>query len=57
MREADHILQDDDLMLKGKHYTWDQIALEVNAEVVGRTMHRILQAALDYEKCLVCVKE
>ena len=41
VREADHILQDDDLMLEGKRYTWDQIALEINAEVVGRTMHRI----------------
>ena len=56
MREADQILQQSNLELEGKRYTWEQIATEVEAEVVGRTMHNILRKALDYEKCLACVK-
>ena len=56
VREADQILQQSDLELEGKRYTWDQIAMEVGAEVVGRTIHKILRKALDYEKCLACVK-
>ena len=45
-----------DLELEGKRYTWEQIATEVGAEVVGRTMHNILRKALDFEKCLAWVK-
>jgi hypothetical protein len=54
VREADHLLQDYEL--DEKRLTWKQVAMEVSADVVGRTMHNILRAALDYEKCLVCVK-
>jgi hypothetical protein len=48
VREADHLVQDNDLQLEGKRLTWGQVAMEVRAEVVGRTMHRTLQLALDY---------
>ncbi len=54
--EADKILQDEDLQLEGKRYTWEQLAIEVGADVVGQTMRRIMQAALNYHKCLACVK-
>lgn len=50
VREADQILQDD-----GKRLTWEQLAMEVGADVIGETMKHIMQAALDYEKCLACV--
>lgn len=54
--EADHILQDGELELEGKRLTWEQLAIEIGADVVGRTMHSTLQAALNYHKCLACVK-
>lgn len=56
VREADHLLQEDELELEGKRLTWEQVAMEVGADVVGRTMHNVLRAALNYEKCLACVK-
>lgn len=56
IHKADAILQDCDLQLEGKRLTSEQLGTEVGAEVDGRTMYRILQAALDYEKCLACVK-
>ena len=30
--------------------------MEVGAEVVGQTMHSIMQASLDYEKCITYLK-
>ena len=45
VREADHILQDNELRLEGKRLTWDQLAMEVGADVVGRTMRNVLQSA------------
>ena len=56
LKEADHILQDQDLQLEGKRYTWDALAQEIGADVMGRTMKRTLTAALNYHKCLACVK-
>ena len=56
IEEADHILQDEGLQLEGKRYTWEQLAMEIGADVVGRTMHNVMSAALNYEKCLACVK-
>ena len=56
MREVDAILQDDGLGLEGKALTWDQFATEVGAEEYGRTMHRIMNDALDYGKHLACMK-
>ena len=56
IQEADHILQDEGLQLEGKRYTWEQLAMEIGADVVGRTMHNVMSAALNYEKCLACVK-
>lgn len=56
IHEADSILQDRDLQLEGKRLTWEQLATEVGAEVTSRTMHFIMQATLDYEKCIACVK-
>ena len=56
VREADRLLQEDELQLEGKRLTWEQVAMEVGADVVGRTMHNVLRAALNYEKCLACVK-
>ena len=38
VREADHILQDDDLQLEAKRYTWAQLAMEVGVDVSGHTM-------------------
>ena len=55
IQEADHILQDEGLQLEGKRYTWEQLAMEIGADVVGRTMHNVMSAALNYEKCLACV--
>ena len=54
--EADKILQDEELQLEGKRYTWEQLAVEIDAEVVGRTMKRVMEATLYYHKCLACVK-
>ena len=56
VREADRLLQEDELQLEGKRLTWEQVAMEVGADVVGRTMHNVLRPALNYEKCLACVK-
>ena len=56
LKEADHILQDQDLQLEGKRYTWDALAQEIGADVMGRTMKRTLTAALNYHKCLSCVE-
>lgn len=56
MRKADQILEDDSLELEGKKLTWEQLATEVGADVVGQTMKNIMNTALDHEKCLVCVK-
>jgi transposase len=55
--ETNQILQDENLQLKKKRYTWKQLTLKVEAEIVDRTMKRVMQAALNYHKCLVCVKE
>ena len=30
--------------------------MEIGADVVGRTMHNVMSAALNYEKFLACVK-
>ena len=49
--EADKILQEIELQLEGKRLTWEQLATEVAAEVTGRTMHRIMKLAMNYEKC------
>ena len=57
VREANQILQQSDLELEEKIYTWKQIATEVGAEVIDRIMHNILRKTLNYEKCLTCVKE
>ncbi len=43
--------------MKRKRYTWEQLTLKVEAKIVDRTMKRVMQAALNYHKCLVCVKE
>ena len=56
IREADSILEEEELGIEGKRYTWTQIGLEIGAEVHGHTMKRNLQAALNYYKCLACVK-
>ena len=56
IREADHILQDDDLGLNGKNLTWNQLAVKMNADVIDRTTRNIMQAVLNYAKCLTCVK-
>lgn len=55
VREADQIIQDDNLGLDGKRLTWEQLATEVGADVLGDCMKNTMQAALDYEKCLACV--
>ena len=44
------------MQLEGKSYTWEQLATEIGADITGRTMKNILRSALDYEKCLACVK-
>ena len=56
IQEADHILQDEGLELEGKRYTWKQLAMEIGADVVGRTMYNVMSDSLNYEKCLACVK-
>ncbi len=55
--ETDQILQDEDLQLKKKRYTWEQLILKVEAEIVDRTMKWVMRASLNYYKCLVSVKE
>lgn len=42
VHEADSILQDRYLQLEEKRLTREQLAMEVGAEVAGRTMHREL---------------
>ena len=42
--------------MEGKHYTWAQLATEVGADVLSDTMKRTMRAALDYHKCLACMK-
>ena len=54
--EAHQILQDEELQLEGRRYTWEQLAIEVGAEVTSRTMMITLQTSLNYHKCLACVK-
>ena len=56
VQETDAILQDDALGLEEKALSWDQLALEVGAEVCGLTKHRIMSDALDYGKHLACMK-
>jgi hypothetical protein len=55
--ETDRILQDKNLKLKEKRYTWEQLVIEIETDVIDLTMRRIMQSALNYHKCLVCVKE
>lgn len=52
VREADAILQDDELGLEGKALTLDQLATEVGQRCVVVPMHRIMSDALDYGKHL-----
>ena len=52
IEEADNILQDEDLELEGKRYKWEQLALEVGADMVEVTMRRIMQAAFNYHNCI-----
>ena len=56
VREDDHILYDNELRFEGKRLTWDQLAIEVGDDAIGRTMRNVLQSALDYENCMACVK-
>ena len=51
VREGDQILQEEGLEVR--RLTWEQLATEVGADVIDETMKNIMQAALDYEKCLV----
>ena len=54
--EADSILEEENLGVEGKRYTWPQLAIEVGADVSGITMRRTMRAALGYHKCLACVR-
>lgn len=56
VREADSILKETALEIEGKAYTWQQVATEVGADVSGDTMKRTLESALNYHKCLACLK-
>ena len=44
------------MKVEGKRYTWAQLAMEVGADVHGDTMRATMRAALNYHKCLACVK-
>ena len=56
VREAEAILQEEALKIEGKRYTWAQLATEFGADVHGDTMRATMRAALNYHKCLACVK-
>lgn len=56
MNEAHQILQDEELQLEGKRYTWEQLAMKVEAEITSQTMKYNMQAAFNYHKCIACVK-
>lgn len=56
IREADHLLQDDDLGLEAKALPWETVAAEVEAEVTGQTIRKTMNVALGYGKRLACVK-
>ena len=57
VQEADAILQEEALKVEGKHYTWAQLAMKVEADVHDDTMRATMRAVLNYHKCLACVKE
>lgn len=56
MREADHLLEDDDLDLEAKALPWEALAAEVEADVTGQTIRKTMNVALGYGKRLACVK-
>ena len=55
--KADSILQDCDLQLEEKRLTWKQLGTEIGADVTSLTMHKTMQATLDYEKFIACAKK
>lgn len=56
MLEADHLLEDDDLVLGAKTLPWEALSAEVEAEVTRQRGRETVIVALGYGKRLACVK-
>ncbi len=56
VREADHLLQDDNLGLEAKALPWEAVTAEVEIEVTRQTICKTMNVALGYGKCLAYVK-
>ena len=57
VREADHLLQEDDLGMEVKGMTWVAVKWELNLDVHSTTLQRTMRDALGYGKHKAALKE
>lgn len=56
LNETDQILQNKNLQLEGKRYTWEQLVTKVGVDICDQTMQNNMRTVFNYHKCIAYVK-
>lgn len=56
LKKIDNILQNEELKLEGKRYTWKALAMKIETNITDETMKLNMRAVYNYHKCLACIK-
>lgn len=57
VREANHLLQENNIEMKVKGMTWVALKWELNLDVHEKTLYHIMREALEYGKHKTALKE